>query len=151
MARDLLVQGGFEPGKVPIVTPRGTFPLLDVMLGVTFVENRGKGADGVWRNYWDAVGDLALVDEKWGPSIGVFQIRSLRDPTLGNAADRLRVAEKLRDPLYNTQAARVIVGPDGEWLHYWSPFKNNTTAYLDHIGVDYELVAGHPNADKWNA
>src|SRR3546814_11985548 len=51
-------------------TARFSGAALDTALGVAFAESGG---------YVDAVGDLALVDAKWGPSIGLVQIRSLRD------------------------------------------------------------------------
>jgi hypothetical protein len=136
MARGLLEQAGFAGA------------LLDTMLGIAWVE--------CWhpilrQHFHDAVGDLGVISDVWGPSVGWLQVRSLRDPTSGNQADTWRVAEKLRDPVYSAQAARVIVGPDGENLRLWSPYKNQTQAYLDHIGDDFELVAGHPNAHLWNS
>lgn len=98
--------------------------------------------------YFDAVGDLSLVSEVWGPSISHFQIRSLRDPLSGNAADRWRVAEKLTDPVYATQAAFVI-SKNGTDFTPWSAFKSGS--YLQHKGKDYLLVAGHPKAGEWSA
>ena len=97
--------------------------------------------------YADAVGDLDKVDAKWGPSISHFQIRSLRDPLSGNAADRWRVAEKLRDPVYASQAAYAI-SEKGTDFTPWSAFKSGN--YLPHVGKDYKLVVGHPHASEWS-
>lgn len=127
-----------------------TGPALDIALGVAYIEGDGPAATkayGFPAVYLDAVGDLGLVDAKWGPSISHFQIRSLRDPSSGNAADRWRVAEKLRDPKYATDAAFVI-SDGGTDFTPWSAFKHDT--YLPHVGKDYYLVTGHPKAGEWS-
>src|SRR3546814_16651200 len=80
-------------------TARFSGATLDTALGVAFAESGG---------YVDAVGDLALIDAKWGPSIGLFQIRSLRDPDGWGPLDRVRRASELRDPPYNAKAANLI-------------------------------------------
>ncbi|WP_328842428.1 hypothetical protein [Streptomyces europaeiscabiei] len=49
------------------------------------------------------IGDQHLVDHKWSPSIGLFQIRSLKHPGQFSPPDTLRIAAKLKDPLYNAQ------------------------------------------------
>lgn len=103
---------------------------------------------GVYSAYSDAVGDLGLVNAEWGPSIGLFQIRSLRDPSSGNLADTLRVASKLEDPVYNAHAAFVISKQGTDWTP-WSTFKNG--AYLPHKGKDFEIKTGHVDAGRWNA
>jgi hypothetical protein len=119
--------------------------LLNIMLGVEWIECY----DPITRlHYSDAVGDVGLISDIWGPSIGTAQIRALRDPTSGNAADRWRVASKLQDPLYNAQAARAIVGPSGENLRLWSAYKNGS--YLAHVGQDFVLHTGHFRAHLWN-
>lgn len=77
------------------------------------------------------------------------QIRTLRDPMSGNAADRWRVASKLRDPVYAAQAAWVI-SKQGTDFTPWSAFKSRD--YEKHVipGGDYQLVPGHPDAEKWS-
>lgn len=112
---------------------------LDIALGVSYAESSG---------YADAVGDIALVDEKWGPSVGLFQIRSLRDPNAWGPTDRWRVAEKLRDPEYNAKAAFAI-SRQGTNFTAWTMYRNET--YLQFKGRDYEIRYGHKNADKWSA
>jgi hypothetical protein len=115
------------------------------MLGVEWIECWEPFSG---KHYYDAVGDIGLVNEEWGPSIGSAQIRALRDPSSGNEADTWRVAKLLRHPLYNAQAARVIVGPNGENLRLWSAYKSG--AWESHKGEDFELHSGHPRAHLWN-
>lgn len=51
----------------------------------------------------NAKGDIKLQDEKWGPSVGLFQIRSLKNWKKYN--DPYRDASRLQDPSYNIEAA----------------------------------------------
>ena len=51
----------------------------------------------------NAKGDIKLQDDKWGPSIGLFQIRSLKNWKKYN--DPYRDASRLQDPSYNIEAA----------------------------------------------
>lgn len=97
--------------------------------------------------YSDAVGDVSLVNDKWGPSIGLFQIRSLRHPEGYSAVDRLRVADKLRDPLYNAKAAYAISRQGTTWAP-WSVY--NSGSYLKYKGRDFTPKTGHPNAAQWS-
>jgi hypothetical protein len=157
---------------------------------VAWVEGDGNAATkvkGFPAVYYDAVGDLALVEmgpyptqvlaekaladrktfgqpypnpyqfverpdgwyawnPKYGPSISEWQIRGLRDPNAYSVADRVRVAEKLRDPHYSSGAAFTLFKAFG-WT-IWSAYKNQT--YLQHVGKDYQLVSGHPRAADWS-
>jgi len=120
---------------------------LDIVLGVSY----GESYDPVTRlrGYVDAVGDLTLVDAKWGPSISHFQIRSLRDPTAWGLTGVWRDAERLHsDPLFATKAAFAI-SKGGTDFTPWSVYKNGT--YLQWKGQDYLLRTGHSRADQWNA
>jgi hypothetical protein len=112
---------------------------LDIALGVSWAESGG---------YTDAVGDVGLVDDKWGPSVGLFQIRSLRNPLGFSAADRYRYAWALRHFDYNATAAYVISKGGTDWSP-WSVFRSGS--YEEHVGKDYELRIGHIRADQWNA
>ncbi|TJZ56818.1 N-acetylmuramoyl-L-alanine amidase [Streptomyces piniterrae] len=67
-----------------------------------------------------AVGDENLVDNKWGPSFGLFQIRSLKHPEQFSPPDTLRIAGKLKDPVFNAKAAKAIKKAHG-W-NQWSTF-----------------------------
>lgn len=84
---------------------------------------------------------------KWGPSVGWFQVRSLRSPEMWGTVDRLRVAEKLRDPLYNAKAAWEI-SKHGQDFSFWSVFTSES--YVKFLDVDYELKTGHARADDWD-
>lgn len=134
--------------------------LLDEMLGVHWVECINPAAQTCachpWLparaglHFYDAVGDLALVDAKWGPSVSGWQIRTLRYPAEYPYPDTLRVAEDLHDdPWAASAAARAIVGPNGEYRSKWTPYR--TGSYLAHKGEDFELHSGHFRADQWDA
>jgi len=71
----------------------------------------------------DAVGDQSLADGKWGPSIGLFQIRSLRRPEDFGFPDNLRVEESLYGPTYNAKTAKAIQNQARSWSP-WSTFTN---------------------------
>jgi hypothetical protein len=119
-----------------------------------YVEGDGYKATQMYGEpsvFYDAVGDLTKIDAKWGPSVGAPQIRTLRDPLSGNAADRWRVAAKLHDdPVYQADASWVI-SAGGSRLDLWTSYRSG--AYEQHMvpGGDYRLVPGHPDAGKWNA
>lgn len=53
----------------------------------------------------DAVGDVRLQDAKWGPSVGLTQVRTLKAQT---GTGELRDITRLRDPLANLVAAYEI-------------------------------------------
>lgn len=134
--------------------------LFDDMLGVQFIECLAPGEHTCTchpelpprrgLHFYDAVGDIGLVNEVWGPSLTQFQIRTLRDPMSGNVADRERDAGKLWDgrPVQAARAARIIVGPNGENRRLWTPYRTDT--FRPHRGADFELHSGHPNAHLWN-
>jgi len=54
---------------------------------------------------FDAIGDIDLQTDVWGPSYGGFQIRSLKADT---GTGSFRDAEKLLHPRFNVKAARSI-------------------------------------------
>ncbi len=97
--------------------------------------------------YADAVGDMSLVDEKYGPSIGLTQARALRNPRIWGTADRWRVARLLRDPWYNAVAAWWI-SKSGTDFTPWTMFRNGL--WLPHKGLDYQIQTGHPDAAHWD-
>jgi len=98
--------------------------------------------------YADAVGDLALIDEKWGPSVGLTQTRALRDPHAWGVADRWRIAELLRIPAFNAQAAWWI-SKQGTDFTPWTMFRNGM--WEPHKGLDFEVKTGHPRAHLWGS
>jgi hypothetical protein len=111
---------------------------LDIALGVAFAESSG---------FTDAVGDYAIVTAKWGPSVGLFQVRTLKDPLGFSVADRVRDIEKLRDPVFQAYAAWVLSAKGTNWAP-WSVFTSGS--YLPHKGNDFALRTGHDEADRWN-
>lgn len=124
-ARSLLTAAGFTGAD------------LEVALGVAYAESEG---------FTDAVGDTTLINDKWGPSIGLFQIRSLRHPEQYPPPDNKRYADKLRDAQYNAAVAYAIVKKYG-WKQ-WSTF--NSGSYQKCAGKDFALRTGHPRAGMWN-
>jgi len=77
-----------------------------------------------------ALGDLTLQGEKWGPSVGLWQIRSLKHWYNYTGADKLREAAKLSDPYFNARAAYAI-SKGGTDFCPWSTFTNNAfTPYM---------------------
>lgn len=60
----------------------------------------------------NAVGDEQLQSDLWGPSYGLWQVRSLQpdkfNPSASYLPDRYRDGSRLRDPSYNAEAAFAI-------------------------------------------
>lgn len=96
--------------------------------------------------FYDAVGDVTLISEKWGPSIGLFQIRSLRHPASFGGVDLWRYAWPLRNPLYNAQAAYAIT-KQGTDFTAWSVFTSKS--YEQYLGKDPFIKSGHTAAASW--
>lgn len=87
----------------------------------------------------DAVGDVGLVDGKWGPSVGLWQVRSLHDQR-GTGGPRDEFANV--DPDHNAVAAFQISG-GGVNFAPWSAYKNGR--YLAHI-ARAEAAAGRTSS-----
>jgi hypothetical protein len=84
-------------------------------------------AESGWRS--DAVNAADAAPPKWGPSIGLFQIRSLvADRGTGRARDETR----LRDPLFNARSAYSISGGGRDWSP-WTVFR--TGAYRQYLAA----------------
>jgi hypothetical protein len=78
----------------------------------------------------DAVGDENLEDEKWGPSVGLWQVRSLRAHT-GTGLDRDR--HRLTDPAFNARSMGAISARGSDWSP-WTDYRNGKyRAYLDDV------------------
>ncbi|MFF4019943.1 peptidoglycan-binding protein [Streptomyces sp. NPDC001843] len=118
--RALVAQAGFTGSDINIAA------------AVAMAESRGDPA---------AVGDQELADNKWGPSFGLFQIRSLRHPEQFSPPDMLRIAVKLKDPLYNARTAKAIKDAHG-WGR-WSTFTNGAyRQYMDGGAAAFEPFPG---------
>lgn len=69
----------------------------------------------------NAKGDVSLETDKWGPSIGFWQVRSLKNPSSFNYPDTLRVETALYDPQYNANAAYAF-SSHGTKFGAWSTY-----------------------------
>lgn len=97
----------------------------------------------------NAIGDTGLVDETWGPSVGLWQIRSLHaHEGTSQERDRLRLTE----PAFNAEAMAVISNDGKKWTP-WSVFKNGK--YLEHLDAVREAIKEPPmkfvNREEWGA
>jgi hypothetical protein len=86
----------------------------------------------------NAEGDKTLTSNTWDYSIGLFQIRSLKDWKKFN--DPKREPLGLYDPLTNAKAAKQIFDGSGRWDPAWT----NTAAKLGLTGVE---SGGSPNPE----
>lgn len=85
-----------------------------------------------------AVGDAHLRNEKWGASIGLWQIRTLNDPEkYGSRSDLMRDFSRLFDPEFNARAAFEISGRGRNWSP-WTVYK--TGAYEQYLGRARQAV-----------
>lgn len=91
----------------------------------------------------DAVGDTSITTDKWGPSVGLWQIRSLK---ADYGTGRTRDAQALTDPTFNARSAKVIHDERGTF-GAWSVFTSGS--YRNHLAT-VTTAAGqpaHPRAD----
>jgi hypothetical protein len=84
-----------------------------------------------------AVGDAQLRTDKWGSSLGLWQIRSLNAPRPNVAGDANRDFRRLFDPAFNAQSAYAISGSGTNW-NPWTVFK--TGAYRQHLSRAQQAV-----------
>ena len=105
-----------------------------VGVAVVLAESRGRT---------DAKGDVSLQTDKWGPSIGLFQIRSLKAQK-GSGGTRDELANL--DPATNARHAHVIfMEAGGRWTP-WSTFKNNLhDRFMDRARTAVAAVASRPD------
>jgi hypothetical protein len=143
-AVDKAVAAATDMGSARVVFRAAGFraPSLGEALAVAYLESGG---------FVDAVGDLDRMDKVWGPSVGLFQVRTLRNPLGFGEADRWRFAWALRHPLYAAVAAYHISDGGKDWSKWsvWRDRANN--GFADRVGKDYRLRTGHRNADRWAA
>lgn len=90
--RKLALKAGFSSANAKIAAAIAMCESAAVMGGKSFAD-------------FDAVGDIDLQTQKWGPSYGGWQIRSLKAQTgTGQMRDGLRLLE----PLFNAKSALEI-------------------------------------------
>jgi hypothetical protein len=70
----------------------------------------------------DAVGDVGIQTGDWGPSIGLWQVRSLKSQS---GTGKSRDATRLKDPIFNAKAMGEISGGGKNWRP-WSVYTNGT-------------------------
>ena len=78
-----------------------------------------------------ALGDTGITNKTYGPSMGIFQIRSLKDPKKFGASGQWRDGKRLFDPSFNVKSAWNISNEGKNWKA-WSAYKNGSfSQYLD--------------------
>jgi hypothetical protein len=104
----------------------GTPELRKLAVAVSFTESLGHA---------DMYGDTSLADAEWGPSIGLFQIRSRHDH-FGTGKER--DGSRLEDPVFNAKAALTISNRGTNW-NPWSVYKDQS--YLKNMEKgDYIVI-----------
>jgi hypothetical protein len=112
----LLLQGGFSPDDARMMT------------AIAQAESAANPG---------AVGDVALETAKWGPSVGLFQVRTLKAET-GTGSDR-DIQRLMNNPAEQVKAA-LNISNGGRNLRPWSTYTNG--AYRKFL--DEPLQAGVP-------
>lgn len=83
-----------------------------------------------------AVGDVGIQDAKWGPSIGLWQIRSLKaESGTGGTRD----ATRLTDPTFNAKSMATISGA-GSNFKPWSAYTSG--AHKPFLQQSGEVMVG---------
>jgi murein DD-endopeptidase MepM/ murein hydrolase activator NlpD len=78
-----------------------------------------------------AIGDEGIQNKTYGPSIGPFQIRSLKDPKKYGESGQWRDPKRLFDPSFNIKAAWNISNQGKNWKA-WSAYSNGSfSKFLD--------------------
>jgi hypothetical protein len=79
-----------------------------------------------------AVGDVALQDGKWGPSIGLWQVRSLKaEKGKGSTRD----ADRLTDPKANAAAMMEISKGGKDWSPWTVTRPTNPTGFFKYTAA----------------
>ena len=95
---------------------------LQTAFAVALAESGGRAV---------APGDVDIQDKTYGPSMGLFQIRSYKDPKKWGAAGQWRDGKRLNDPSFNVKAAWNISNQGKNWKA-WSAYKNGAfSKFLD--------------------
>lgn len=82
----------------------------------------GSPTPGESHGRTDAMGDLGIQDATWGPSVGVWQIRSVKAET---GTGGTRDVRALTDPTRNAAAMATISG-GGSNFGAWTVYKNGS-------------------------
>lgn len=85
-----------------------------------------------------AIGDVDLETDKWGPSLGFWQVRTLKNPSAYNYPDTLRQNPQLYDPQLNANAAYAFSG-SGKSFGAWSTYTSGS--YLNSGNMNPAVTA----------
>ena len=89
----------------------------------------------------NATGDVDLQTDKWGPSVGLWQIRTLKPAYL--YMEPVRNIATLYNPLENAKAAFQI-SKGGSNFGPWSTYVNNTyRKFTDAVTAAAQFVGEH--------
>ena len=95
---------------------------LQTAFAVALAESGGRAG---------ARGDVDLQNKTYGPSLGLFQIRSYKDPKKWGDSGQWRDGKRLTDPSFNVKAAWNISNQGQNWKA-WSAYKNGSfSQFLD--------------------
>lgn len=95
---------------------------LQTAFAVALAESGGKAINP---------GDESIQNKTYGPSMGLFQIRSYKDPKKWGDAGKWRDGKRLNDPSFNIQAAWNISNQGQNWKA-WTAYKNGAfSQFLD--------------------
>jgi hypothetical protein len=110
---------GLNPRQLAALAEEAGWPVdtRDDIVAIALAESGGRP---------DARGDVALMDAVWGPSIGLTQIRSLKNQ-YGTPQDDARDELANLDPLTNMRHALQIAG-GGTNLQPWSTWWGDARA-----------------------
>ncbi|HQU99519.1 MAG TPA: transglycosylase SLT domain-containing protein [Bacteroidia bacterium] len=72
---------------------------------------------GMWESKLNpqAVGDVNLINDTWGPSIGLMQIRTIKTPNANEHFRSTARIEALKNPFENLKAAYIISKGGTTW------------------------------------
>lgn len=132
MATTTVYKGTLTPAQIAAYAYQAGFrgQALVTAVAIALAESGGKV---------NAIGDQHLANNKWGWSIGLWQIRSLiADRGTGRARD----ATRLRDPAFNARAAFEISNGGTNWTP-WTVYKTGAyKRYLSQAQAAAASVAG---------
>lgn len=93
----------------------------------------------------DAIGDRALETASWGPSVGLWQVRSVRSQS---GTGQSRDATQLESPTFNAQSMATI-SHDGSNFGAWSTYTSG--AYRSHLSEVQAAIGSKGGANPRNS
>lgn len=121
--------GGSRKGMMDVLRRAGfSGKALETAFAVAMAESGGR---------MDRPGDVKIQTKKWGPSLGMFQIRSLKHWQDYNSP--YRDATRLTDENFNAQAAFKISKGGTNWKP-WSTYQNG--AFLKYVDDAHRIETG---------